>query len=61
MATESTYKGNPVISLNPESKYPFSFGLTKARLILDNLDDIKAFTTRHSHNGHDTPTITSGV
>ena len=37
------YKGNPVLVLNPEDKYVFSFGLTKAKLILQNLDVIKAF------------------
>ncbi len=38
-----SFKGNPVITLNPEEKYPFTFGLTKAKLILANLDAIKTF------------------
>ena len=37
------YKGNKVLNLNPESKFPFSFGLTKAKLLLENLDVIKKF------------------
>jgi len=37
------FKGNPVIILNPEDKYVFSFGLTKAKLILLHFDAIKAF------------------
>ena len=37
------FKGNNVICLNPESKYPFSFGVAKAKLVLENLDAIKKF------------------
>jgi hypothetical protein len=37
------FKGNPVITLNPEEKWPFTFGLTKAKLILANLDAIRTF------------------
>jgi len=37
------FKGNKVLNLNPESKFPFSFGLAKAKLILENLDVIKKF------------------
>ena len=35
------YKGNPLIILkrNEEDKYPFSFGINKARLIVDNLEE----------------------
>jgi hypothetical protein len=37
------FKGNKVLNLNPESKFSFSFGLAKAKLILENLDVIKKF------------------
>jgi len=37
------YKGNKILNLNPESKFTFSFGLAKAKLILENLDVIKRF------------------
>lgn len=37
------YKGNKVLNLNPESKFPFSFGLAKAKLLLENIDVIKKF------------------
>ena len=38
------YKGNPTITLKEgEGKYPFSFGLAKARMILAHVDDIKKF------------------
>jgi len=46
MSTERTeFKGNPIIKLmrSEEDKYPFSFGLGKAKLILDNIDDIQKF------------------
>lgn len=37
------YKGKPVITLNPESRFPFTFGLSKAKLILEHLEDIQRF------------------
>lgn len=44
------FKGNPIIVLNPEDKWTFSFGLGKARLILANLDAIKAFVAANETN-----------
>jgi hypothetical protein len=41
--TVGTYKGNPVLTLNPESKFPFTFGLKKAEMILENLEAIEKF------------------
>jgi hypothetical protein len=37
------YKGNKLICLNPGAKFPFSFGLTKAKMILENIEAIKKF------------------
>jgi len=39
------YKGSPVITLKrgEEDKYPLTFGLGKAKLILENLEAVKAF------------------
>jgi hypothetical protein len=39
------FKGNPVITLkqSEEDPFGFTFGLTKAKLILDHLEDIKKF------------------
>ena len=39
------FKGNKMIILkrNPEDKYPFQFGLNKAKLILEHFADIKKF------------------
>lgn len=44
------YKGKPLIILkrNQEDKYPFSFGVSKAKLILDNLEEIKKFVEENS-------------
>ncbi len=41
----SEFKGKPtlVIRRNEEDKYPFSFGLSKAKLILENIEEIKKF------------------
>jgi hypothetical protein len=39
------YKGNPLLVLkrNEDDKYPFSFGLTKAKMILESIEEIKTF------------------
>ena len=43
----SEYKGRPVITLNPGERYPFTVGLSKAKLILQHIEDIKAFVEKH--------------
>ncbi len=44
------YNGNPVIALkrDEDDNYPFRFGLRKAQLILDNIEEIKKFVKEHS-------------
>lgn len=44
-ATVSEYKGNMIISLPVagSTKYPFTFGINKAKAIVEYLDDIKKF------------------
>ncbi len=44
------FKGKPILILkrDEEDKYPFSFGLTKAKLIVDNIDEIKKFVEENS-------------
>ncbi len=37
------YQGSPTLCLNPEARYKFSFGVAKAKMILDHLEAIKAF------------------
>jgi len=50
MIEKTEFKGKPVIILkrNEEDKYPFSFGLSKAKLILENVDEIKKFVEENS-------------
>lgn len=45
MIERSEYKGKPVLIIrrSEDDKYPFAFGLSKARLILENLEEIKRF------------------
>ncbi len=49
-ATESEFKGNPmlVLSQGPDDRFPFQFGLKKAKLILENIDEIKKFVEKYS-------------
>jgi hypothetical protein len=49
-ATESEFKGNPMIVLSQgdEDKFPFQFGLKKAKLVLEHLDEIRKFVEKHS-------------
>lgn len=43
------YNGNPVIILKRDENdnYPFRFGLRKAELILDNIEEIKKFVNKN--------------
>lgn len=43
------FKGNPVISLpvGGSDRYPFTFGLSKARAVIEFFDDIKKFVDEH--------------
>jgi hypothetical protein len=45
MIERSEFKGKPmlVIKRDEEDKYPFSFGLAKAKLIVENIEEIKKF------------------
>jgi hypothetical protein len=45
----SEYKGKPLLVLkrNEEDKYPFSFGVSKAKLLLENLEEIKKFVAEN--------------
>jgi hypothetical protein len=45
----SEFKGRPmlVIKRSEDDKYPFSFGLAKAQLILENLEEIKKFVAEN--------------
>ena len=45
MVERSEYNGKPILVLRRDEndKFPFSFGLAKARMILDNYEEIKKF------------------
>jgi hypothetical protein len=45
---ESEYKGNPMIVLRrtAEDRYPFQFGLSKAKLIVDAIEEIRAWVDK---------------
>ncbi|MBF0493448.1 MAG: hypothetical protein HQM15_11815 [Deltaproteobacteria bacterium] len=49
IAEESEYKGNPMIVLknSEEDKYPFQFGIKKAKLVLEHIEDVKKFVQKH--------------
>jgi hypothetical protein len=46
----SEYKGKPilVIKRDGDDQYPFSFGLTKAKLIIENIEEIRKFVEENS-------------
>jgi hypothetical protein len=47
---ETKYKGRPVLNMKKslDDKYPFSFGLGKAKQVLENSEAIEAFVKKHS-------------
>ena len=49
VVTISEYKGNKLIELkqNDEDKYSFRFGVRKARLILDHINEIQQFVQEY--------------
>jgi hypothetical protein len=52
--TIGEYKGSPVISLplTADGKYPFTFGLSKAKIILKYIDDINKFVEKYDIASH---------
>jgi hypothetical protein len=46
---ESEFKGNPmlVIKIAEDDKFPFQFGVKKAKLILENIESIKTFVEKN--------------
>lgn len=49
IVSESEFKGNPMIVIknDEEDKYPFQFGVKKAKLVLENIEAIKKFVEKH--------------
>lgn len=52
IVSESEFKGNPMIVLknSEDDQYPFQFGVKKAKLVLENIDEIKKFVEKHDKN-----------
>ena len=50
IAERSEFKGKPMLVLkrNEEDQYPFSFGISKAKLILEGLEEIRKFVEENS-------------
>jgi uncharacterized protein YgiM (DUF1202 family) len=46
---ESEFKGNPMIVIKntEDDQYPFQFGIKKAKLVLENIEEIKKFVEKH--------------
>lgn len=52
IVSESEFKGNPMIVIknDEEDKFPFQFGLKKAKLVLENIEEIKKFVEKHDQS-----------
>jgi len=50
MVERSDYNGKPILVLrrSEDDKFPFSFGIAKARLIIENLEEIKKFVAENT-------------
>jgi len=50
MVERSEYNGKPILVLrrSEEDKFPFSFGISKARLILENIKEIEKFVAENT-------------
>ncbi len=45
-----SFKGKPILVLNPDSNWPFQFGIGKAKLILKHIEHIKAFAAEYENH-----------
>ncbi len=50
MVERGEFRGKPILILKRDEneKFPFSFGLGKARLIIDNFEEIKKFVEENA-------------
>ena len=50
MVERGEFRGKPILILKRDEneKFPFSFGLGKARLIIDNFEEIKKFVEENT-------------
>jgi hypothetical protein len=51
----SEYKGKPILVLkrSEDEKFPFSFGLAKAKMILESLEEIRKFVAENEKSSGD--------
>ncbi len=49
IVSESEFKGNPMIVIknSEDDQYPFQFGVKKAKLVLENVEEIRKFVEKH--------------
>lgn len=54
---ESEYMGKPMLVLKNDEKdrFPFSFGLAKAKKIIEAVEDIKKFVEKHNKPEEEAP------
>jgi len=50
MVERSEFKGRPILIIkrDKDDQYPFSFGVSKAKLILENIEEIESFVEENS-------------
>jgi hypothetical protein len=50
MIEKGEYRGKPVLIIKrtKDDRFPFAFGLSKARLIIEHIDEIKKFVEDNS-------------
>ena len=61
MPTITEFKGNSLLNLNPDDKFIFSFGLSKAKMILANIDAIKIFVDTDGQSCEPKPDISNMI
>ena len=49
-ARETEFKGMPLLAIyrDPDDRYPFQFGVRKARMVLDHIEEIKTFFEKNN-------------
>ena len=50
---ESEFKGNKMIVIknSEDDQYPFQFGVKKAKMVIENIEEIKKFVEKYDKQG----------
>ena len=50
---ESEFKGNKMIGIknSEDDQYPFQFGVKKAKMVIENIEEIKKFVEKYDKQG----------